>query len=96
MRVAIKPPPNCCAPGAAATTISGTATRKLLGHYAVAVDGEQVVCLLSSRLRKLLIYPIADATSLHPRVQEGGEIRVADPVAVSDIVSFVPRATERG
>jgi ribosome biogenesis GTPase / thiamine phosphate phosphatase len=72
------------------TIISGTVTKKLLGHYVVAVDEEQIVCSLSSRLRKVLIYPVADATSLHPRVQEVGEIRVADPVAVGDIVSFVP------
>lgn len=71
------------------TTFSGTVFRKTLGHYWVNVDGTQVVCSLSSRLRKVLIYPIADASSVHPRVQDVEEIRVADPVTIGDIVSFV-------
>ena len=63
--------------------------KKALGHYWVNVDGTNVICSLSSRLRKVLIYPVADASSLHPRVQDVEEIRVADPVTIGDIVSFV-------
>ncbi|MDP9314382.1 MAG: hypothetical protein M3R24_26470, partial [Chloroflexota bacterium] len=50
------------------TTLSGTVFKKSLGYYWVNVDGTNVVCSLSSRLRKVLIYPIADANSIHPRV----------------------------
>lgn len=71
------------------TTLSGTVFKKSLGYYWVNVDGTNVVCSLSSRLRKVLIYPIADANSIHPRVQDVEDIRMADPVAIGDIVSFV-------
>ena len=71
------------------TTQSGTVYKKSLGHYWVSVDGTTVLCSLSSRLRKVLIYPIADANSSHPRVQNVEDIKVADPVAIGDIVSFV-------
>ena len=70
-------------------THSGIVFKKSLGHYWVNVDGHNVMCSISSRLRKVLIYPVADATSVHPRVQEVEEIRVADPVAIGDIVCFV-------
>lgn len=75
---------------AAETLISGMVFKKTQGHYWVNVDGQNIVCTLSSRLRKVLIYPMADAASLHPRVQEVEEIRVADPVAIGDIVNFIP------
>ncbi len=72
-------------------TTSGTVYKKALGHYwvNVDVDGTNVVCSLSSRLRKVLIYPVADANSIRPRVQSVEDIRMADPVAIGDIVSFV-------
>lgn len=70
--------------------VSGVVFKKSLGHYWVNVDGEMVRCSLSSRLRKVLIYPIADTSSLHPRVQEVEDIRAADPVAIGDVVNFVP------
>jgi ribosome biogenesis GTPase len=72
------------------TLLSGVVFKKTLGHYWVSVDGALVRCTLSSRLRKVLIYPFADTSSLHPRVQDVEEIRMADPVTIGDIVNFTP------
>lgn len=50
------------------------------------VDGRSVPCGLSSRLRKQLIYPLADPGSLHQRVVAVEDIRAVDPVAIGDVV----------
>lgn len=68
---------------------AGTVFKKTIGHYTVDVDGHMIVCSISSRLRKVLVYPIADPASRHPRVQDVEEARVADPVALGDIVRLV-------
>ena len=50
----------------------------------------EVTCSISSRLRKELIYPIADLSSIpHHRVQEVRDIRAVDPVAIGDCVRFL-------
>lgn len=67
----------------------GTVFRKTIGHYAVDVDGHSITCSISSRLRKILVYPIADPASRHPRVQDVLDARVVDPVAIGDIVRLV-------
>ena len=67
----------------------GTVFRKTVGRYWVDVDGQTVVCGISSRLRKVLVYPISDPNSMHPRVQYVDEIKVVDPVAIGDFVGFV-------
>jgi ribosome biogenesis GTPase len=66
----------------------GVVFRKTLGHYTVYSGGREFVCVLSSRLRKQLIYPIADPTSLAHIVREVREIEGIDPVAIGDNVTF--------
>lgn len=68
---------------------AGTVFKKTIGHYTVDVDGELIECTISSRLRKVLVYPIADPASRHPRVQDVEDVRVSDPVALGDIVRLV-------
>lgn len=67
----------------------GTVFRKTVGRYWVDVDGQTVVCGISSRLRKVLVYPISDPNSMHPRVRYVDEIKVVDPVAIGDFVGFI-------
>jgi ribosome biogenesis GTPase len=66
----------------------GTVFKKSQGNYFVRADGRTVPCAISSRLRKVLIYPTAAPTSLHHRVKEVREIQSVDPVAVGDRVRF--------
>jgi ribosome biogenesis GTPase len=67
----------------------GIVFRKTLGHYTVRANGREIDCVLSSILRKQLIYPIADPTSLRHRVREVREIEHIDPVAIGDRVRFI-------
>jgi len=67
----------------------GVVYRKTLGHYTVRENGRDIDCVLSSLLRKQLIYPIADPTSLRHRVQEVREVEHIDPVAIGDRVRFI-------
>jgi len=67
----------------------GVVTKKALGRYDVHVDGQVIACALSSRLRKELIYPTADPSSLRRRVQEVKAIKHVDPLAVGDQVRFI-------
>jgi len=66
----------------------GVVYRKTLGHYTVRANGREIDCVLSSLLRKQLIYPIADPTSLRHRVREVREVEHIDPVAIGDHVHF--------
>ncbi len=66
----------------------GVVFRKNLGHYAVHTEERDIDCVLSSRLRKELIYPTADPSSLRHRVQQVREIEHVDPVAIGDSVIF--------
>lgn len=70
-------------------TLLGTVFKKTLGHYSVNVDGQMIDCELSNRLRKILIYPIADASSLRPRVVRVTDIGAVDPVAIGDVVELI-------
>jgi ribosome biogenesis GTPase len=67
----------------------GVVYRKTLGHYTVRANGRDIDCVLSSLLRKQLIYPIADPTSLRRRVQKVREVEHIDPVAIGDHVRFI-------
>jgi ribosome biogenesis GTPase len=67
----------------------GIVYRKMRGHYTVRANGRDIDCVLSSLLRKQLIYPIADPTSLRHRVQEVHEVEHIDPVAIGDRVHFI-------
>ena len=66
----------------------GVVFRKTLGHYTVRANGREIDCALSSLIRKQLIYPIADPTSLRHRVREVREVEHIDPVAIGDRVRF--------
>lgn len=74
----------------------GVVFRKTTGHYTVHADGREYDCELSSLIRKQLIYPTADPTSLRPVVQAVREIEHVDPVAIGDRVRFVDAGDGRG
>src|SRR5262245_4977339 len=74
----------------------GVVFRKTLGHYTVHTDGREVDCALSSLLRKELIFPTADPTSLRHTVQEVREIDHVDPVAIGDRVRYMDAGDGRG
>jgi ribosome biogenesis GTPase / thiamine phosphate phosphatase len=74
----------------------GTVFQKNLGQYSVHSDGREIVCTLSSRLHKQLIYPTAAPSSLRRIVQSVREIDQADPVAIGDTVRFVDAGENRG
>ncbi len=74
----------------------GQVFRKTVGRYFVNVDGKIVVCSISNRLRKQLIYPFADPSSRRPSVDAVKGIRMVDPVAIGDVVSFVSAADGSG
>lgn len=67
----------------------GRVFRKSLGRYSVVADGESIQCSISSKLRKDLVYPAADPSSLPYRVVSVEEIKLVDPIAIGDEVSFV-------
>lgn len=67
----------------------GTVYRKSTGHYQVYSGESAVSCELSPRLRKTLVYPIADPNSRPAVVDYVKDINAVDPVAVGDKVSFV-------
>jgi ribosome biogenesis GTPase len=75
---------------------TGVVYRKTTGHYTVHANGRELDCGLSSLIRKQLIYPIADPTSLRHRVQEVREIDHVDPIAIGDQVRFVDAGQNRG
>jgi len=74
----------------------GVVFRKTLGHYTVHSDGREIDCTLSSLIRKQLIFPTADPTSLRHAVQEVREIEHVDPVAIGDRVRYVDAGADRG
>jgi ribosome biogenesis GTPase len=70
-------------------SIQGTVVRKSQGYYDVEVGDNTIHCSLSNKLRKQLVYPLADPASLRRRVVAVREIRAVDPVAIGDVVGFV-------
>jgi len=62
---------------------------KSLGRYMVSAVGQPVSCAISPRLRKKLIYPTADPSSLRRVVRGVEEIDAVDPVAVGDQVNYI-------
>ncbi len=63
--------------------------RKTIGNYFLRTDDGEVVCSMSSTLRKELVYPNADPSSRHPTVDKVRDIRQVDPVAINDEVLFI-------
>jgi len=78
------------------STGRGIVFRKNLGHYSIHTNTKEIPCILSSRLRKELIYPTADPSSLRHAVQKVREIDQVDPVAIGDVVRFVDAGEGRG
>jgi ribosome biogenesis GTPase len=67
----------------------GTVYKKSVGHYWVRVGDRTLVCSISSKLRKQLIYPIAAPSSIRRHVIAVKEIRQVDPIAIGDVVRLV-------
>ncbi len=75
----------------------GTVFKKLLGQYMVQTDNGPVTCSISSVLRKELIHPTSAPWSGGlRRVQAVREIRLVDPVAIGDVVGFLPAGDSTG
>lgn len=84
-------------PGTSPAEISqGIVYKKSLGHYGVRANGHLIDCEISSRLRKVLEYPVAAPTSRRHRVIEVHDIRVVDPIAIGDVVQFLPAGDRTG
>ncbi|OGO60477.1 MAG: ribosome small subunit-dependent GTPase A [Chloroflexi bacterium RBG_19FT_COMBO_49_13] len=77
-------------------TFSGVVFKKTIGNYTVHTDGRAVVCELSNRIRKQLIYPTADPGSLSHRVQKVVELEHMDPLAVGDEVRYIQAEDGKG
>ena len=66
--------------------IHGLVFKKTLGRYYVKSNNKTIVCSISSKLRKKLIYPIADPSSIRPHVVAVEDIKTVDPIAIGDVV----------
>jgi ribosome biogenesis GTPase len=77
-------------------TFIGVVYKKTIGNYTVHTDGQVVLCELSNRIRKQLIYPTADPGSLHHRVQKVVELEHMDPIAVGDEVRYIQADDGKG
>ena len=77
-------------------TFTGVVYKKTIGNYTVHSDDHTVVCELSNRLRKHLIYPTADPASLPHRVQKVIELEHMDPLAVGDEVRYTHAEDGKG
>ncbi len=71
--------------------LQGIVIRKSTGTYHVRTpDGQTIVCGISNRLRKVLVYPSRDPSSLgYFKVVDVDDIEVIDPVAVGDDVVYI-------
>jgi ribosome biogenesis GTPase / thiamine phosphate phosphatase len=67
----------------------GTVLKKAIGSYFVQEDGKLVTCSISSKLRRKLLFPSADPSSIRPHVVGVKDIDTVDPVAVGDRVRFI-------
>ena len=74
----------------------GIVYKKSTGLYTVLAQDSWIRCEISSRLRKQLIYPIADPNSLRHVVREVKAIEHVDPVAVGDEVRFIDNGDGSG
>ncbi len=75
----------------------GVVYRKSTGKYWVSVDGQTVVCSISSKLRKEVILPTRDRASLgYLKALGVKEVSVVDPVAVGDEVRFLDGGNHEG
>jgi ribosome biogenesis GTPase len=77
---------------------TGIVFRKLLGTYMVLTEsGAVITCSISSRLRKHLVYPTRDRSSLgYFKVVDVEDIQLVDPVAIGDQVYYVDAGHDTG
>lgn len=75
---------------------TGMVFRKSLGKYYLKADNGIIECSISSTLRKHLIYPVADPSSLPRRVVEVVDIKQVDPLAIGDKVSYIDAGENAG
>lgn len=68
--------------------IQGTVFKKTIGSYTVHTDDQVLVCTISSKLRKNLVYLFghSDPSSASKRVMAVDEIQSVDPIAIGDQV----------
>ncbi len=66
----------------------GRVFRKSTGQYFVGSESGVGACSISSKLRKRLVYPTADPSSRRPTVDAVKDIKMVDPVAIGDVVTF--------
>jgi len=67
----------------------GVVVKKNIGTYHVRTNGYVLPCAISTRLRKQLVYPLANPSSLSHIVRDVKILDKVDPVAVGDVVRFV-------
>lgn len=67
---------------------TGKVFKKTVGRYWVKTGDNTVVCTISSKLRKVLVYPEADASSRRPTVDRVVDVQMVDPVAIGDEVTY--------
>ncbi|MCJ7695862.1 MAG: hypothetical protein MUO40_10610 [Anaerolineaceae bacterium] len=67
----------------------GIVMRKDRGRYEVLSDNCRIPCAISNRLRKQLIYPTANQSSLRHAVVKVIAIENIDPLAIGDQVKFL-------
>jgi ribosome biogenesis GTPase len=68
---------------------TGVVFKKSTGRYHVHSNGWEIPCTISSKLRRELIYPTADPSSIRPHVVDVRKIKVTDPVAIGDNVKYI-------
>lgn len=67
----------------------GVVYKKNIGSAVVYTNGRSILCSLSNRLRKQLIYNESDGGSGHHSVREVKTLERGDPLAVGDRVRFI-------
>lgn len=67
----------------------GVVFKKTIGQYSIRTEAGVIAGSLSSKLRKQLVYPIADPSSIRRRVLEVKDLETVDPVAVGDVVRVI-------
>jgi ribosome biogenesis GTPase len=75
---------------------TGKVIKKEVGRYWVKAPERTVVCAISAKLRKVLVYPEADPSSRQPTVDKVEAIAAVDPVAIGDEVGFVDAGANAG
>ncbi len=75
---------------------TGLVIKKYRGVYHVQTQSGVVLCELSNKMRKKLIYPIAAPTSISHHVVAVDDIETVDPIAIGDMVTFLDASAGAG